>query len=279
MRLCRPSVAAEQPLRCAPEDLGHPVRRGARGAGSCCALRAVPAQTLTRSVRTAGGPARHAWRAARRHHRLGAPLRAGRCAAHSRAPPLARSPLAHVPKPLRCSHASLARRRAEPSDAAGLHGALLVPQSFGAIHLGESFVSYVSVANFSGRAVTAVGIKAELQTDKTRAVLLDTTGAPLARMAPGERHDALVEADLKVAGAHTLVCSAVYTDADGERKYLPQYFKFSAANPLAVRTKARSRCAVLLRSAVRDVCTLTLLRGRCARCRAGGRCWRRALRT
>jgi hypothetical protein len=28
MRLCRPSVAAEQPLRCAPEDLGHPVRRG-----------------------------------------------------------------------------------------------------------------------------------------------------------------------------------------------------------------------------------------------------------
>ncbi len=183
------------------------------------------------------------------------------------------------PKPLRRSHACLARRRAEPSDAAGLHGALLVPQSFGAIHLGESFVSYVSVANFSGRTVTAVGIKAELQTDKTRAVLLDTTGAPLTRMAPGERHDALVEADLKVAGAHTLVCSAVYTDADGERKYLPQYFKFSAANPLAVRTKARLRCALLLHSAVRDVCTLTLLRGRCARCRAGARCWRRAWRT
>ena len=30
---------------------------------------------------------------------------------------------------------------------------------------------------------------------------------------------------------------AVYTDHDGERKYLPQYFKFVAANPLSVRTK------------------------------------------
>jgi hypothetical protein len=111
---------------------------------------------------------------------------------------------------------------AAASDAAGLSGALLLPQSFGAIHLGETFVSYVSVANFSSRTATAVGIKAELQTDKTRAVLFDNTAAPLARLAPGERHDVLVEADLKAAGAHTLVCSTVYTDADGERKYLPQ---------------------------------------------------------
>jgi hypothetical protein len=34
-----------------------------------------------------------------------------------------------------------------------------------------------------------------------------------------------------------LVCMAVYTDWDGERKYLPQYFKFMASNPLSVRTK------------------------------------------
>jgi hypothetical protein len=34
-----------------------------------------------------------------------------------------------------------------------------------------------------------------------------------------------------------LMCMAVYTDPDGERKYLPQYFKFIAANPLSVRTK------------------------------------------
>lgn len=34
-----------------------------------------------------------------------------------------------------------------------------------------------------------------------------------------------------------LVCSALYNDADADRKYLPQFFKFIVANPLSVRTK------------------------------------------
>lgn len=34
-----------------------------------------------------------------------------------------------------------------------------------------------------------------------------------------------------------LVCTALYSDGDGERKYLPQFFKFIVANPLSVRTK------------------------------------------
>jgi hypothetical protein len=37
----------------------------------------------------------------------------------------------------------------------------------------------------------------------------------------------------------------VYTDSDEERKYLPQYFKFSVANPLAVRTKVREKLRLL----------------------------------
>jgi hypothetical protein len=156
-------------------------------------------------------------------------LHGARAAASHAAPVLARARLATVfraPPTAKPSHGArslaVASSAAAASDAAGLGGALLLPQSFGAIHLGETFVSYVSVANFSSRTATAVGIKAELQTEKTRAVLFDNTAAPLARLAPGERHDVLVEADLKVAGPHTLVCSTVYTDADGERKYLPQ---------------------------------------------------------
>ena len=39
---------------------------------------------------------------------------------------------------------------------------------------------------------------------------------------------------------HSSPWLAIYTDVDGERKYMPQYFKFNAANPLAVRTKVRS---------------------------------------
>ena len=114
----------------------------------------------------------------------------------------------------------------------------------------------MSVANFSARTVTLVGVRAELQTDKTRAVLHDTTAQPHAALAPGERLDVLVEADVKAAGAHTLVCSAAYVDADGERRYLPQYFKFNAANPLAVRTKVRSR---RLRCRSSDQCALSSL--------------------
>lgn len=37
---------------------------------------------------------------------------------------------------------------------------------------------------------------------------------------------------------------AVYTDADAERKYLPQYFKFMASNPLSVRTKVLVSCSL-----------------------------------
>ena len=50
----------------------------------------------------------------------------------------------------------------------------------------------------------------------------------------------IVTKDLKELGAHTLVCSATYYDAAGERKYSPQYFKFNVANPLSVRTKVRA---------------------------------------
>jgi hypothetical protein len=89
----------------------------------------------------------------------------------------------------------------------------------------------------SERAVQLVGIKAELQTERQRLVLFDNTAAPIPVLQPGEAHDFTVEHDLKELGAHTLVCSTVYTDAEGERRYLPQYFKFSASNPLAVRTK------------------------------------------
>lgn len=146
----------------------------------------------------------------------------------------------------------LAPCRAAPAELAGLAGALLLPQAFGAIHLGESFAAYVSVANFSARRVTLVGVRAELQTDKTRAVLHDTQATPAAALAPGERLDVLVEADVKAAGPHTLVCSAAYVDADGERRYLPQYFKFNAANPLAVRTKVRKRASVRSRAQCRS---------------------------
>uniref|UniRef100_M1C3A2 Trafficking protein particle complex subunit 13 N-terminal domain-containing protein n=2 Tax=Solanum TaxID=4107 RepID=M1C3A2_SOLTU len=126
-----------------------------------------------------------------------------------------------------------------PSDSLGLPGLLLLPQSFGAIYLGETFCSYISINNSSNFEVRDVTIKAEIQTERQRILLLDTSKSPVESIRAGGRYDFIVEHDVKELGAHTLVCTALYNDNDGERKYLPQYFKFMVANPLSVRTKVR----------------------------------------
>lgn len=60
-------------------------------------------------------------------------------------------------EPLIRTHASTSTAA---SDACGISGTLLVPQTFGNIYLGETLRCYVSLANFSERNVTNVSIKA-----------------------------------------------------------------------------------------------------------------------
>ncbi|KAG6573256.1 Trafficking protein particle complex subunit 13, partial [Cucurbita argyrosperma subsp. sororia] len=127
----------------------------------------------------------------------------------------------------------------DSSDATGLTGLLVLPQAFGAIYLGETFCSYISVNNSSNFEVRDVIIKAEIQTERQRILLLDSSKSPVETIRAGGRYDFIVEHDVKELGAHTLVCTALYNDGDGERKYLPQFFKFMVANPLSVRTKVR----------------------------------------
>jgi hypothetical protein len=121
----------------------------------------------------------------------------------------------------------------------GLSGLLVLPQSFGAIYLGETFCSYISINNSSNFEVREVIIKAEIQTERQRILLLDTSKSPVDTIRAGGRYDFIVEHDVKELGPHTLICTALYNDGDGERKYLPQFFKFIVANPLSVRTKVR----------------------------------------
>ncbi|GMN50833.1 hypothetical protein TIFTF001_019988 [Ficus carica] len=127
----------------------------------------------------------------------------------------------------------------DSSDSLGLSGLLVLPQAFGAIYLGETFCSYISINNSSNFEVRDVVIKAEIQTERQRILLLDTSKSPVESIRAAGRYDFIVEHDVKELGAHTLVCTALYNDGDGERKYLPQFFKFIVANPLSVRTKVR----------------------------------------
>ncbi|CAH9112056.1 unnamed protein product [Cuscuta europaea] len=127
----------------------------------------------------------------------------------------------------------------QSSDSLGLSGLLVLPQSFGAIYLGETFCSYISINNSSNFEARDVVIKAEIQTERQRILLLDTSKSPVESIRAGGRYDFIVEHDVKELGAHTLVCTAQYNDGDAERKYLPQFFKFIVTNPLSVRTKVR----------------------------------------
>ncbi|KAK4755019.1 hypothetical protein SAY87_008776 [Trapa incisa] len=127
----------------------------------------------------------------------------------------------------------------DSTDSMGLSGLLLLPQAFGAIYLGETFCSYISINNSSNFEVRDITIKAEIQTEKQRILLLDTSKSAVESIRAGGRYDFIVEHDVKELGAHTLVCTAHYNDGDGERKHLPQFFKFNVANPLSVRTKVR----------------------------------------
>ncbi|XP_015890235.3 uncharacterized protein LOC107424855 isoform X2 [Ziziphus jujuba] len=127
----------------------------------------------------------------------------------------------------------------DSTDSMGLSGLLVLPQAFGAIYLGETFCSYISINNSSTFEARDVIIKAEIQTERQRILLLDTSKSPVESIRAGGRYDFIVEHDVKELGAHTLVCTALYNDGDGERKYLPQFFKFIVANPLSVRTKVR----------------------------------------
>lgn len=131
------------------------------------------------------------------------------------------------------------------ADASGLTGALVLPQSFGVVHLGETFASLVSVANHTDLCKKQVVVQVELQTQRRRVMLFDNTAAPLPAIEPGASYDFIVEHDLKELGAHTLACTVAYSEdvpggapGDNRRRH-PQHFKFTVENPIAVRTKVR----------------------------------------
>lgn len=90
---------------------------------------------------------------------------------------------------------------------------------------------------FAAHSLRKVLMQVELQTVRQKVVLYDISTTPLPFLAPGSRHDFIVQHDIKELGVHSLICSTVYTGADGERRYTPETFKFTSANPLYVKTK------------------------------------------
>ena len=80
-------------------------------------------------------------------------------------------------------------RTGDPAGCMGLSCLLVLPQAFGAIYLGETFCSNVSVGNHSSYEVRDVVIKAEMQTERQRLVLSDTSKSPIESIRAGGRYD------------------------------------------------------------------------------------------
>ena len=139
-----------------------------------------------------------------------------------------------VPFPL------LGQPHGDPEPGLALSGFLKLPQSFGDIFLGETFSCYISLCNISPVSLAQVGLKVEVQTQLQRETLADSSLSEEAvpSFASAQTLDKIIEYELKDVGIHILICSALYTDASGERKYFRKFFKFQVNNPLSMKSKS-----------------------------------------
>jgi hypothetical protein len=149
-------------------------------------------------------------------------------------------PSFHFSIPVMCP--SLQPPNGEPEPGIAIGGMLSLPQSFGDIYLGETFSCYISLVNISSTPLATVGLKVEVQTQLQRETLADSSigGDAVEHFAPEQTLDKIIEYDLKDIGIHILICSALYTDRSGERKYFRKFFKFQVNNPLSMKSKTHA---------------------------------------
>ncbi|KFM25399.1 PsbB mRNA maturation factor Mbb1, chloroplastic [Auxenochlorella protothecoides] len=143
-------------------------------------------------------------------------------------------------------------------DGFGPSAVLATPATFGTVYLGHTFRACVVLCNLDRTPVSSLSVT----TEGGRALLHSNAAGSHLTLPAGEQHSILINHGIKEVGLHTLTCSAAFTDADGNRRQESQAFRFSAANPLIVRTKQRTvdddiLLEVVLESAVQHPFLLT----------------------
>lgn len=117
----------------------------------------------------------------------------------------------------------------------------MLPSSFGAIQLGETFTSCVSVNNEANVPVEAVTLTVEVQTASTKTVLAEFGGEGQ-QLGAGESLERVVSHEIKELGQHALACTVSYripsnsrasTSTDGNDSDMLVFRKFYK---FAVRT-------------------------------------------
>ncbi|EJF62442.1 hypothetical protein DICSQDRAFT_160869 [Dichomitus squalens LYAD-421 SS1] len=138
---------------------------------------------------------------------------------------------------------------------------LTLPSSFGAIQLGETFSSCLSVNNEANVDVEGVIVHVEMQTASTKTLLAEF-GGPEQRLGVGQSLEKIVSHEIKELGQHVLGCTVSYRMPPGVRpppgqsadlqdpsvESFRKFYKFAVTNPLSVKTKVhlpRSPTALL----------------------------------
>ncbi|KAH9952206.1 hypothetical protein B0H21DRAFT_716167 [Amylocystis lapponica] len=141
---------------------------------------------------------------------------------------------------------------------------LTLPSSFGAIQLGETFSSCLSVNNEANVDVEGVTLKVEMQTASTKTTLAEFGGADFS-LTIGDSMEKVVSHEIKELGQHVLGCTVSYRLPIGIRTApgpagevhdpsthaFRKFYKFAVTNPLSVKTKVhlpRSPSALLSRA-------------------------------
>lgn len=148
---------------------------------------------------------------------------------------------------------------------------LSLPSSFGTISLGETFVSILSLTNLTNSIIDGVSIHVSLHTTSTKTVLLETplltlnptvpTPSPLTNppSSPDLNNptngsstilEAMVSAEIKELGQHTLTCVVTYRvpahirapqasddPSDPRKMIFRKHYRFPVTNPFNVKTK------------------------------------------
>ena len=116
---------------------------------------------------------------------------------------------------------------------------MMLPQSFGDIYLGETFVLHLDV-QLLAVALSNAGLKVEVQTQlRARRSPTRARRSSIARFAPQQTLDRIIAYELRDV-IHILICSALYSDAYGEKKYFRKFFKFQVQNPLSMKSKTHA---------------------------------------
>lgn len=113
---------------------------------------------------------------------------------------------------------------------------LMVTSSLGSMYLGERFRVCFSVTHRFGFPLRGAGFRVEVQTSRTRTVLLDTTrSGSAADMPRGETRDYVLEHEITELEDNNLVCTAVYYDDMGRQQQFQKFFIVKVALPLDLR--------------------------------------------